>query len=337
MQQTLPRLILLFVLFCFIGCQPDTPPSISFYHWKTQAKTSALQQKVLAENQVEKIYLHYFDIDKVEFDYKREGGLFPVGTLLEVDDYYDQFEIIPVVFIVNEAIKSMGNEDVLANRILKLVQEIHQTHFQKAPTEIQLDCDWNASTRDAFFKLVAALKKEIEVTTTIRLHQVKFAERTGVPPVGKGTLMVYNIGELSNFEQNSILETSILKDYINASTSYPIPLDIALPIYGQTVLKNNKGKLKLINGVNRELYETDTQYFEQIGPQTFRVKRDTLLEGFYLYPGYELKLESIESNELIEAMRILKSSKLDMQDLIFYHLDDESLENCPLETLIPAL
>jgi len=74
------------------------------------------------------------------------------------------------------------------------------------------------------------LKKDFNVTATIRLHQIKFKDKTGIPPVDQGVLMAYNIGELKNNKQNSILEANIVKQYINKNTEYPLKLKLALDI-----------------------------------------------------------------------------------------------------------
>ena len=67
------------------------------------------------------------------------------------------------------------------------------------PKEIQLDCDWNSSTQKKYFNLIEEMKlyptwENIVWSATIRLHQLKYPKQTGVPPVNKGVLMFYNMG-----------------------------------------------------------------------------------------------------------------------------------------------
>ena len=130
-----------------------------------------------------------------------------------------RFRVIPTVFITNECIKKIDSSQIktLAGNVYNLVQDIINTHGFNSIKEIQFDCDWTASTRSNYFLLLEkfnALWKDsgIPVSATIRLHQVKFMSRTGVPPVKKGLLMCYNMGNLKNpATGNSIIETAELE------------------------------------------------------------------------------------------------------------------------------
>ena len=70
------------------------------------------------------------------------------------------------------------------------------------------------------------------LSATIRLHQLKFIGESGIPPVDKGLLMCYNMGDLHRLRiSNSILETAELKKYIKQLSVYPLKLDVAfLPV-----------------------------------------------------------------------------------------------------------
>ena len=103
----------------------------------------------------------------------------------------------------------------LADNILKKIHELNR----KTPVEVQFDCDWTQITKNNFFYFLSYFKKQLAnrismttpdplrdlqtepvVSATIRLHQLKFPEKTGVPPVDKGMLMFYNTGNLRAWE-----------------------------------------------------------------------------------------------------------------------------------------
>ncbi len=64
------------------------------------------------------------------------------------------------------------------------------------PREIQIDCDWTERTRNAYFQLLTALKREPFLqgkilSATIRLHQVKYVQRSGIPPADRGRVCFF--------------------------------------------------------------------------------------------------------------------------------------------------
>ena len=81
--------------------------------------------------------------------------------------------------------------------------------------------------------MLEAFKKEYryQLSATIRLHQVKYREETGVPPVDYGVLMYYNMGHISAMGANSIYDRSTALRYLGKLREYPLPLDIALPMF----------------------------------------------------------------------------------------------------------
>jgi len=169
------------------------------------------------------------------------------------------------------------------------------------------------------------------------LHQIKFRKRTKVPPVNKGVLMLYNVGDITNMSSNSILKTDIVEQYINKKTKYPMELDIALPLFSQTVIKNNDNEYRLINNINLNLFKNTGEYFIQTDKNLFKVIKDTLYEGLFLSEGYLIKTEKVSENNIISSYNIIKNSRLDIADIIFYHLDDEVLKQIDLDKLITEL
>ncbi|WP_449399704.1 hypothetical protein [Chryseobacterium wanjuense] len=75
----------------------------------------------------------------------------------------------------------------MARNIHELIQKKASEYHLKTSNEIQIDCDWTAGIRDDYFKFLKELKKVSgkEITCTLRLHQVKDKNLTGIPPVEK--------------------------------------------------------------------------------------------------------------------------------------------------------
>ena len=336
-SQALSFFLLIILSLSACSDNDSSDGSFSFYHWKAQAKSTDKVKSTLSKHSPKSIYLRYFDVDVVN---KTEYGneIYPVAVLTEVDDDFKDYQIVPVVFITNRVFTGDVYVSSLAYKIKNLVQEISKDHFpDREITEIQLDCDWTQTTKAKYFELINTLKKDFVVGCTIRLHQIKYQNETGIPEVNRGTLMLYNVGDLANMEKNSILDKKIVADYINNSTTYPIELKVALPLFDQTVVKNTDGNIRLITGVNRESLQQDQTHFEQVNEQLFRVKSDVLYRGLYLFKDYTIKLEETEEDAVINAYETVKSSDLNTTDIIFYHLDDATLNSIDFEKISKAL
>jgi hypothetical protein len=212
----------------------------------------------------------------------------------------------------------------LAEKVLGLIKRISQKN-KCSLREIQLDCDWTLSTRAAYFDFLEALQKldtKLIVTCTIRLHQIKYQQKTGIPPVEKGVLMCYNMDDLQAINtENSIISEGTLKQYIGSSTQYPIELDLALPIY-QWGLVFRLGKLTLIaNDIS--LKELKNNNYTAIKPHLYRVNKNGYLNDSYVCKGDLIRLE-VSSPETLEAIaQSFQASDLTFKRLILFHLSQK--------------
>jgi hypothetical protein len=172
------------------------------------------------------------------------------------------------------------------------------------------------------------------ISTTIRLHQVKYFERTGIPPVDKYVLMFYNMGKLGKTESNSIYNSPDAAKYIQSLNKYPKKLDIALPIFSWVIHKRG--------GVIQDLLKDfDLQKLQDKGilktadnPDTFLVTKSTLTGGKYFREEDELYLERISQEELLNAATLLNSKAKNLhRKIIFFDLDETNFFNYPYEFL----
>lgn len=322
-------------LFSYCDPPASSDPDTAFYHWRSDARFTPVIERSLEKSGSEEIYMHYFDVDHP--DGSDQDSAYPEFVLRKVDDSFKDYEVVPVVFIANRVFEKGADPNALSDRIERLVNEIHRHHFEESPERIQFDCDWNQSTRPAFFELLKELKGDYALEATLRLHQIKYKERTGIPPVDRGTLMLYNMGELDDLERNAILEPGIVADYIGPHTKYPLDLDLALPLFGQTRIRNDRGDVKLIDETLSEELVAASGHFEQVGDGHYKVSKDTLFEGFYLYEGFELKVDSVSRKKLLRSWETVRNSELAPDRVIFFHLKDEVLKKKEIPSLIEAL
>ena len=301
----------------------------SIYHWKTTFDLNESELAFLENNEVHRIYVRLFDVDVDSSPLNDYIGAVPVGTTSFKYAVPDTMEVVPAVFITTRAIMSLsGDKDTphsLAEKIYTRVRKMASYNRLGSVNEIQLDCDWTASTQEAFFELCQEIKQlaekeDIIVSATIRLHQLRLA----APPVERGVLMVYNTGAIRRpGTKNSILEVEDVESYMTKdAASYRLPLDFAYPVFGWGVLFRGGA----YQGILHHTDYSDSRYFADNGDGTFRVKKDYLLEGHSLWAGDVVRLE-YPSPETVKTVAALISStfKNRPHSTILYHLDLQNL------------
>lgn len=331
------------LLFFTFGCvQQPREVTASFYHWKSHFNLTEVEKSYCNHLKVQKIYVRLFDVDWDEAMHFPT----PVGA---IDTFTDQdFEIIPTVFITNQTFLQLPDYqiDTLARLIINKINAyaLQETSLEKSTgfNEIQIDCDWTGTTRDRFFAFLKKLKglSNKKISATIRLHQVKFKDKTGVPPIDAGVLMAYNMGNLDDMAtKNSILDVAILKTYIPNLKKYPIKLDIALPIFSWGVVTRDGEVVKLINNLDAQQILATPQYnliFTKKTNSHFEILKNTYLKGYYLYKDDQIRIENTADNpRILEQSADLISKNLDCPSLtvIFYHLDSLTLQRFRYEDL----
>ncbi len=322
----LRRITPIFLIFAFqVACQSTPAPVPSFYFWRSVFNLSIKEKQSLASLKTNRIYLKYFD---VKWDDATQKAI-PVAKLIFEDSLANSIQIVPVVFITNEALQKTALTDIvpLSQHITQLIAKI-STGQQHKTTEIQIDCDWTDSTREKYFLLLNTLKNSrlsTKLTCTIRLHQVKYADRTGVPPVDGGVLMFYNMGDLGERSKNSIYDYETAQRYVRSVRNYPLQLDLALPIFSWAIHYHNQKIKHLIGKPNTQQYDNQT-LFEKTSDNTYKVKKGQYIGGYYFRENDEIKLEGI-SPELCQqaAKQIAKYLKTPPKHIIFYDLDQLNL------------
>jgi len=294
----------------------------SFYYWKSTLNLSNFEKQKLDSLKVKTIYLKFFDVD---WDEKSNKPV-PVAKLQAARGQLQRgISVIPVVFITNECIQKIDSSQTkaLAEKIMELLKsQIAETGFDSIP-EVQIDCDWTESTREKYFdilKNIRYLKPNAKLSCTIRLHQIKYIAKTGVPPVDRGLLMCYNMGNLKNpATKNSIIETAELKKYIAGLANYPLPLDVAFPLFNWKVLYRDNLYSGLIQNLSEAAFSST---FSNKTGNRYQILKDTLLEGYELRKGDMIRDEQSDIKEVLaaaaEVSSHLRNTRLRVS---LYHLD----------------
>lgn len=106
--------------------------------------------------------------------------------------------------------------------------------------------------------------------------------------------------------ENSILDSVSLKKYLRGTVAvYPLPLDVALPVFSWGVVFRGGSFFNIINSPDSSQL-ADNQRFEQVSPTRFLSKKGTILQGIYLHPGDLIRLERPSPELITMAMGELR-------------------------------
>ncbi len=289
-------LVAVIVLIFSVSCKHNTiKPDRAFYYWRNGFSLSNKDVAYLKDGGVTKLYLHFFDVGW-NAEYQR---VIPVDEIKIDSNADNMFQYIPVVYIANKALEETAFDsiDKLSRHInaeIKHVAEVHKIIYK----ELQFDCDWTDGTQKKYFKILSYFHKELKksgiiLSSTIRLHQVKYAEKTGIPPVDRGMLMFYNMGKINAIAgYNSIYNERDANNYASYVKTYALPLDVALPVFGWAVCIHDGKVTGLIEkAVDADF--ADTALFMSGGKGIFVSRKAFFLHGRYFMKSDSVKMERI--------------------------------------------
>lgn len=247
-------------LFSLTCTDPPSPARPAFFHWQNRLALTPTETALLDDLNCYTLYVKFLDIAK-----EANGTIRPY-SLLAVEDTAGLAgrTIVPCVFLTNSVFQGISEKkmDWLAQQTAKALAHVGEQFPQSTgastdpqPTEIQFDCDWTGGTRVAFFsflqKIRPLLPPHTRISVTIRLHQYKFPDRTGVPPADRGLLMLYNTGDIHDpDESNSIFQPAAAEKYVRGAPSkYPLPLDLALPTFSWALIYRDEELWKIVPGI----------------------------------------------------------------------------------------
>ncbi|RXJ99499.1 hypothetical protein CRU98_05585 [Arcobacter sp. CECT 8986] len=294
-------LIIVFFTFNFTNKENLT---YSFYHWKNsyslKTQDDKLYIKVLDIN-----YSNKLEVIRTTFKTKPKDNL-----------------SIPVIYITNKAMK-LAFLDELVNDVAKNLKSLPFKY-----DEIQFDCDWSVSTRVKYFSFLEKIKTILnkKISATIRLHQIKYFQKTGVPDIDYGLLMYYNMSTVGDFDtKNSILDNNIAKKYHYNFDKYPLKLKLALPLYSQAIQFRQKRGIDIFEGVTKQDFKKN---FKLIKDNYYEVTKSFYFKGRYIYKGDILRFENSKISDLEVALDdFLSISKNRFNEVIFYTIEYKNKYN----------
>ncbi len=318
---------ILFFVILLISCKQKREVNTSFYFWKTVYQQNNTEQSYLQHFKSKQLYVRIMDVDR-----DLDGEPMPVAPISFRNKIPEHIDIIPVVFIVNDLLKNTSDAALkeMAKNIMRFVNGKVSQAGKQTYTELQIDCDWTATTRQTYFTLLKEIKllnKDKPLSATLRLHQLKNQEKSGIPPVDKVLLMCYNMGNLRKYgTENSILDVKELEKYVDKNLGYyPMPIDIGLPLFSWAVVFRNQSYAGISKRVKFEDLQIKSNFVKSTN-ELYMVKTD--LPEFGLNKNDEIRFEASKFEDIKQSAIYLERYLSDKPiNLLFYHLDEPTLKN----------
>lgn len=293
------------IIFPLIFCDNEQKITRSFFYWRTKFELSDFEKNVLRELNVQKLFVRYFDV--VVDPRSREA--YPCSPIICADSLsWQRYRIIPVIYIQNAVFSECDSTslDSLPLKIWNTINEIAQlTH--KNFTEIQFDCDWTEKTRDRYFNFLRSIgrlaDKASTLMATIRLHQVKYYERMGVPPVSRGMIMIYNMVSPSPDTICSIFDYSTAMRYTPCLRHYPLKYDIAYAIFSWGIHIRDGKVIGLINKSTSQNAKNIKAFQDIDRDKLFKVRDAYFWQGSFFREEDLIKIEEMNPALCREACR----------------------------------
>lgn len=272
------------LLLVLLGSCSSRPSTAGAYFWKTTLEWSAADTRRLAEAGVDRVGLRLFD-----WGTRGEEGPLVVRSPIPAS-----VAVTPVVYLTGDRLTAWAKDPALdpaaeARRLLEHMEQGLVPAWPGTPGSWQLDADWSASNRKAWFAVAAEFRTLVHAKggrfeVTVRLHQYRDREVQGVPPADSGVLMLYGTGD-------AVLDLALVKGYLKGP-AYPLPLVPAFPAYTQVRQNNGYGRLVALHRLGSEgLPTTDLQ---ETATDRFTVLRRSSLGGRPLLAHDELLVDRVD-------------------------------------------
>lgn len=323
-------IVTVFVGSIISGCG-DTRTSVhhAFYEWRSRVSYTQEDRNTFATLNIDRLYLRLFDVQ-----WMNDRNIpYPESIVHLEGQLPDNVEIIPTIYVTNEVMKRVNLEQELeelasnaATKIRETMKEIGVSSFP----EVQIDCDWTAGSRTSYFRFLQIIAEKFPdqiLSATIRLHQIRYRVETGIPPVDRGMLMAYNVGQVTNpDETNSIFTEEEAGKYLGTLNEYPLPLDAALPIFSWAVRFHFNRYASLTDNVGlRELEQHKD--FERLEKNNFRALRDTKLRETPVFAGDVIRVEVPDRDEILNIARDIAGDRSEPEiTLALYRYDSAMVE-----------
>lgn len=314
----------------------ETSCQRAIYYWKLASPPSLAEWRIIYQSRISRLYVHVADIGAAGEYIACRGQDAKAFSLASKNPPSDRLDIslVPVVYIDAKCFLEDGRLiPKLANNIAGLLSR--KSWLAGAAREVQIDCDWTAPSRDAYFGFLREMRAElrgasggrdISLSVTLRLHQLRDRAGNGIAPADRCMLMAYNFGDIADpGEPSAILDLGKLKGYLKTARDYPLPLDVALPAWSWVAQFEGSSLIGLIDDPEAAAGLKNGPY-RRLSQGRYEAVQSGLLCGKTVERGDLFVLdESSPGKTQAAASLIARSIGRGHRSVAMYHLDDEAL------------
>ena len=181
------------------------------------------------------------------------------------------------------------------------VSQMNETNSLLAARELQIDCDWTMTTREAFFAFLERLRamchdRGMKLSVTIRLHQLS----QPAPPADHGVLMMYNTGDVTKLAvRKPILDIKDVMPYMRYLRGYGMSLSTAYPLFAWHVLFRGGKYVGIMHGD----------------------------DDLPVLPGDSVAVRQPELDDILRAKHAVDDARNDANgEIILYDLNDKNIK-----------
>ena len=306
--------IFMIILTAFSCNKPIKDINFSVYYWKNNTNLTEKQKEIIKTGSIKNIYLKICDFKWSESKNKIETP--SISNIIATNK-----QITPVFFIENQVFKIKNGREFYDF----FEQKIKGFEYLKDIKNIQIDCDWTLETKDHYFSFLKYLKNNgYNTEVTLRLHQIKHPETTGIPDAHTGVLMIYNLTSPRIFEQkNSIYNDQLAYSYLNEKiNTYPLKLKAALPAFSWGVHFQYEKIQRLISNTTIKDYQISE--LEEITPNIFQANQVFYLKNIPINKRDIIRYEEPNITHISNMIKYLTNNiKQDSLEIIFFSLDSK--------------
>ena len=323
-MKSLPLLLLLAVLLS--ACGPRRTVVRSFFHWQSTEGFFNKESEYLDTLQIERVYARMFEVD---WDSRRQRA-FPLRTIKDLTRHEGR-EIVPHI-----AISDRCMQQIPARKIPELANQIHERLMRLMGdlrfSEVLIDCPWTEASQEnyaAFLDTFMTAFGDQAPSLSVSLHpyHVQQSAILGVPAADRAMLLLFEYpAPAEEGDKVSILPEERLRNQLQGLPMYPLPVDLALPVFNWGVVVRNQATGHMFRHLHNEDLR-DREKIEVLGPKFLRVKKDCYLDGVFLFQNDLIRLEEVPLDEMMNSVRLIEPLiKGDSLHVGLYHLDVSSLQ-----------
>jgi hypothetical protein len=313
-------IVLLLFFFTSIFSEP-----VSFYYWRTSFFLTEYEKKYLDSLKTKTIYLRLFDLGL------ESGKVNPLGLIQFKENFPSELNIVPVIFIKNVVWENQSISSI-QELVAKVNKKVNSILKNKKFSEIQFDSDWTEKTKENYFYFLKEYKKlnpKTNISSTIRLHQVKYFSKTGIPEVDEYYLMFYNMGNL-NSPLNSIYNLADASKYIASIKNYPKKLNLILPLFSWLIHSRENRIQNIISKYDLLIKENELKK----NNHNFTVTKDFIYNSILFKSNDKLKLEEINMENFEELVQVIAKEWTNRNSkILLFDINENNFKRNPNEQI----